>query len=112
MPIGLFIDATLYSPFAPDIAESHVLVYLDEAKKQGEINIWINPELKGHQITSVLGAIRRFLTGEQFRSIDFEQRRMMVRHRGHDDDITSVPADEGSLCEDSIVEFLYELPHK
>ena len=112
MPNGLFIDVTQYCPFTPDVADSHVLVYLDEAQKRREINIWINPELTENQITSVLSVLNRFFESDQFRSIDFDACKMKVRHRGRDDAATFVQADEGSLCEDGVVEFLYDPPHK
>lgn len=112
MPIGVIIEVANFCAFAPDISGCLVIVCLDETFATGAIEITMHPALTDIQIASVLSALHRFLTGEQFRSIDFDKGEMMVEHRGRTDEVTCVPANEGYLREDGIVEFVHDPPRK
>ncbi|MCU0708998.1 MAG: hypothetical protein MUF23_11955 [Pirellula sp.] len=112
MAIGLFIEIAGFCPFAPEISDCLVLVYLDEAFARGAIEITMPPALTDIQIASVLSALQLFFQSEQFKSIDFDNGEMMVEHRGRADEVTFVPANEGNLREDGVVEFAYDVPHK
>lgn len=89
-----------------------VPVTLGDAHASGAIGISIDPSITAIQIAPVLSALYRFFASQQFRSIDFDKGEMMVEHRGRADEITFATANEGNMCEDGIVEFAYNVPHK
>lgn len=112
MSVGLFIDVGSWTAFAPDISGCNVLVTLSDAYASGTIEITMHPSITASQIASVLNALQCFFEGEQYRTIDFDNRKMLVQHLGTTGQVSLVPASDGFLRDDGIVEFKYPPPHK
>ena len=84
----------------------------DRSSDDGGILIEARLGIDPVSVALALRAVALFLEGEQFRQINFDSGVMLVEHRDRDDNISFVPAQEGCLREDGIVECIYPVPHK